>query len=176
MMGTGEIEPSRYKTLLSSEGSLKAIFKSVKSASSGDGLERVFITGVSPVLMSDITSAYNVAENIYLRPEFNDLCGFRESEIASALTQIATRCHFPKAKAQQALVVMQTFYNGYCFSHRSQQFLYNPTLALYFLKVFQQDCQFPTQMLDNNMAMDRGKSDLYFKVAYWRIDHFSSSE
>ncbi len=40
---------------------------------------------------------------------------------------------------------------------RNQQFLYNPTLALYFLKVFQQDCQFPTPMLDNNMAMDRGK-------------------
>ncbi|TGN99879.1 ATPase AAA, partial [Candidatus Thiomargarita nelsonii] len=76
LMGRGEISPSRYKTLLSSEGTLKTFFRTVKSASSGRGLERVFITGVSPVLMTDITSAYNVAEDIYLEPEFNDLCGF----------------------------------------------------------------------------------------------------
>jgi len=29
-------------------------------------LGKVFITGVSPVAMSDLTSAYNVAKNIYL--------------------------------------------------------------------------------------------------------------
>jgi len=38
--------------------------------------DRVFITGVSPVVMSDIASGYNIAENIYFEPEFNDLCGF----------------------------------------------------------------------------------------------------
>ena len=65
MMARSDINPERYKALLSTEGSLKALFRAVKSASSGGGLERVFITGVSPVLMSDITSAYNVAENIY---------------------------------------------------------------------------------------------------------------
>jgi hypothetical protein len=50
MMGRGEINPERYKTLISAEGSLKAIFKTVKYASSGQGLERVFITGTSPIL------------------------------------------------------------------------------------------------------------------------------
>jgi hypothetical protein len=65
MMGRGEINPTRYKALLAAEGSLKTFFRAIKSASSGRGLERVFITGVSPILMSDITSAYNVAENIY---------------------------------------------------------------------------------------------------------------
>ncbi|MCP4703879.1 MAG: AAA family ATPase, partial [candidate division Zixibacteria bacterium] len=92
MMGRGELNPERYKTLLSTEGSLKAIFRAVKSASSGNGLERVFITGVSPVLMSDITSAYNVAKNIYHEPEFNALCGFQEVEIKAILTQIVTEC------------------------------------------------------------------------------------
>ncbi|MEN8218869.1 MAG: AAA family ATPase [Pseudomonadota bacterium] len=54
---------------------LKAFFKTVKSASSGRGLERVFITGVSPVLMSDITSAYNVAKDIY---DLQAACDFME--------------------------------------------------------------------------------------------------
>jgi hypothetical protein len=52
---------------------------------------------------------------------------------------------------------MQQFYDGYCFSERVDELIYNPTLALYFLKYFQQNCQFPRLMLDNNLAMDRGK-------------------
>ncbi|TGN99822.1 ATPase AAA, partial [Candidatus Thiomargarita nelsonii] len=157
MMGRGEISPNRYKALLSTEGSLKAVFKTIKSASSGDGLERVFITGVSPVLMSDITSAYNVAKNIYLRREFNDLCGFRESEIRSVLTTIVEECQLSPQNGQDALTLMQQFYDGYSFCESCESDIYNPTLALYFWEYFQNDCQFPRLMLDNNMAMDRGK-------------------
>jgi len=157
MMGKGQINPEHYKTLLSTEGSLKAFFRAVKSASSGRGLERVFITGVSPVLMSDITSAYNVAENIYSFSEFNDLCGFRKTELATVVTQIVASCELSEEMGQAALKLMQTFYDGYRFSERVDERVYNPTLALYFLKHFQHNCQFPHQMLDDNLAMDLGK-------------------
>ncbi|MDM8561684.1 AAA family ATPase, partial [Candidatus Parabeggiatoa sp. HSG14] len=160
MMGKGETNPERYKTLLSTEGSLKALFRAVKSASSGAGLERVFITGVSPVLMSDITSAYNVAENIYSQPEFNDVCGFRESELESVVNHIVTECKLSPEKEQEALNMMQTFYNGYCFSVNVNELVYNPTLVLYFLKYFQRYAQFPRQMLDDNLAMDLNLSYL----------------
>jgi hypothetical protein len=79
MMDHQASDYSRYDALLYGEGSVKDIFKAVKSASSGRGLERVFITGVSPVLFNDMTSGYNVATSIYLEPEFNALCGFLES-------------------------------------------------------------------------------------------------
>jgi len=164
MMGAGEINPSRYKALLSAESSLKTLFKAVKSAGSGGGLERVFITGVSPVLMHDITSAYNVAKNIYLESEFNDLCGFRESELLLALNQIAKECDLPPEMAQEALIIMKTFYNGYCFSETADELIYNPTLVLYFLESFQKKCQFPRLMLDNNLAMDRGKLSYISKL------------
>ncbi len=157
MMGRGEINPARYKALLSADSSLKTFFRAVKFASSGQGLERVFITGASPILMSDMTTAYNVAENIYSQPEFNDLCGFRESELASVVNQIVAECQLAPEKGQVALNLMQTFYNGYCFSERVNELIYNPTLALYFLKYFQHDCQFPRKLLDENLAMDLNK-------------------
>jgi len=157
MMGKGETEPKHYKALLSAESSLKSFFRTVKSACSGQGLERVFITGATPVLMSDMTTAYNVAENIYLQPAFNELCGFRESELASVVNQIVEECQLPQEKGQMALNLMQTFYNAYCFSERASEGVYNPTLALYFLKHFQQDCQFPRQMLDSNLKLDLNK-------------------
>jgi len=53
--------------------------------------------------------------------------------------------------------MMRTFYNGYHFSRRAEHHVYNPTLALYFLKAFQHDCRYPDEILDINLAMDRGK-------------------
>jgi hypothetical protein len=73
------------------------------------------------------------------------------------VTQIVTECQLSPEQGSAALSLMQTFYNGYCFSDRVNEFVYNPTLALYFLKYFQHDCQFPRQMLDDNLAMDFSK-------------------
>jgi len=157
MMGHRATEESRYQAILSGEGCMKALFKSVKAAAGGQGLGRVFITGVSPVAMSDLTSAYNVAENIYLLPQFNALCGFQETEIAAVLSRIAEECDLPPSDADEALAMMRTFYNGYRFSRNAEEQVYNPTLALYFLKVFQRDCHYPDEILDSNLAMDRGK-------------------
>ena len=157
MMGSREISQTHYKTLLYGEGALKTVFKAVKAASAGQGLDRVFITGVSPVVLSDVTSGYNVAKNVYLKPEFNDLCGLRESEVAGTLEQIAADCDLPPEKAIEALTMMRTFYNGYAFSYDADYLVYNPTLVLYFMEHFQDRCQYPRKMLDSNLAMDRGK-------------------
>ena len=157
MMGSQPDSPKRYEALLAGEGSLKTVFKAVKSASAGLGLDRVFITGVSPVVMSDLTSGYNVARNVYLLPAFNDLCGFQEAEVAVALQQIVAECRLPASSADDALETMRTFYNGYCFSPSEEQLVYNPTLALYFMNYFREECRYPRQMLDSNLAMDRGK-------------------
>ena len=157
MMGREKTDLERYKTLLYGEGALKALFKVIKSAATGGGLERTFMTGVSPVVMSDITSGYNIAENIYLDPKFNDLCGFCESDIETALKQIANECDFPIEDADKALNMMRTFYNGYCFSYEKMPLVYNPTLAIYFMKEFQRNCKYPRSILDDNLAMDKGK-------------------
>jgi hypothetical protein len=142
---------TEYKALLHGEGLLKTVFKAVKAAANGQGLDRVFITGVSPVVMSDMTSGYNVAKSIYLDSEFNTLCGFTEAEIAQLLEIISPD------KAVQALDTMRTFYNGYCFSEQAENKMYNPTLSLYFLEHLHKKGQYPSIMLDENLSMDRNK-------------------
>ncbi|MFP4279404.1 MAG: AAA family ATPase [Halochromatium sp.] len=148
----------RYQTLLQGEGLLKTVFKSVKAAAGGLGLDRVFITGVSPVVMSDMTSGYNVGEDIYLLPQFNDLCGFTEAEVATVLSQLAEEGgEGGDWTAPAALETMRTFYNGYRFSEAAEEGLYNPTLSLYFFKALATQGQYPRRMLDENLAMDRNK-------------------
>jgi hypothetical protein len=156
MGGTGA-GPQRYDSLLRGEGALKTLFKTIKAAASGGGLDRVFITGVAPLVLSDMTSGYNVAENISLQRPFGDLCGFHEAEVSATLTQVAAQRQLPADAATEALVQMRLYYNGYRFAESAPELLYNPTLALYFFKHYQMNGTAPAEMLDDNLAMDRNK-------------------
>lgn len=151
-------QDARYAALLMGEGVLKSLFKNIKAAAAGGGVDRVFITGVAPIVMSDMSSGYNVATNIYLDERFNALCGFTDAEIATFVQGLAQVCQRPAGFADETRVLMQDFYNGYRFCQEPQQDgVYNPTLALYFLQRVQQGCEYPRQMLDSNLAMDRNK-------------------
>ncbi|QEP42102.1 AAA family ATPase [Ectothiorhodospiraceae bacterium BW-2] len=147
----------RYNELVKGEGVIKTVFKAVKAATDGLGLERVFITGVSPVVMSDITSGYNVAKNISQRPHFAKLCGFTAEEVMQLNRQIARECELPEGAADEAMSLMQNFYNGYRFSGDDTTRLYNPTLCLYFWDEWQQLCRYPNELLDDNLAMDKNR-------------------
>ncbi|WP_080800483.1 AAA family ATPase, partial [Desulfamplus magnetovallimortis] len=170
MMGIHN-DKERYNALVHDEGILRTLFKAVKSSTSGSGFDRVFITGVSPVVMSDITSGYNIAKDIYFKKELNDICGFREDEVISALGDIAEECDLKSGETndaetndvesndvvEKALGMMKTYYNGYCFVPRWNQYIYNPTLCLYFFDHFQEMCDYPRKMLDSNLATDESK-------------------
>jgi len=163
MMGVQRPE-GRYEAIVHEEGPLRTFFKAVKAATSGSMFDRVFITGVSPVVMSDITSGYNIAKNIYFEPEFNDLCGFKEHELKDVITNIVHECGLEKGKIKEALNLMQTYYNGYTFSHSVDESVYNPTLAIYFLEQFEKSCTYPREMLDTNLAVDDAKLEYIAQV------------
>ncbi len=146
-----------YKALVHDEGVLRTVFKAIKSSTGGSMFDRVFITGVSPVVLSDITSGYNIAENLYFEPEFGDLCGFLEEEVLETLNRIAKDCGLGEEKTREALLMMRTYYNGYNFVPRGHGMVYNPTLCLYFFKQFQKLCEYPRKMLDANLAVDDSK-------------------
>ena len=147
----------RYQRLVENEGTIKTFFKTVKAGAEGRGIDRVFLTGVSPVVLSDITSGYNVAENLSQRPWFHDLCGFTEAELRAALDLTATAHALDADQRGAALALMRDFYNGYRFTLHREESVYNPTLALYFLKRLAEDGTYPEQLLDDNLAMDRNR-------------------
>ena len=150
-------DEARYKALLQGEGILKTLFKTIKASASEGKIGRVFITGVSPVVMSDMTSGYNVATNIYLDVEFNTLCGITSTELAGLVNGIATGCQQGET-ATTTLETLRAFYNGYRFcTDITQERVYNPTLCFYYLRHWQRTCHAPDEILDANLAMDAGK-------------------
>lgn len=149
--------PERYEALVFGEGEFKAVFKAIKAAMSGRGLDRTFIVGVSPIVLHDVSSGFNVAENIYFREDFNDLCGFTEAEVTQLLAQVTADCGLPAEQTAEARHLMRTFYNGALFSHEGGECIYNPTSTFHFLKYLQRTCRYPRNMLDTNLGTDHQK-------------------
>ncbi|MGH9837786.1 MAG: AAA family ATPase [Blastocatellia bacterium] len=157
---------SRHDDLLDAERSLKAIVKLVKAALTGMGLDRVFITGVTPLVLSDAIGDYNVAFNVSRWPQFHNLCGFTEAEITDVLSKMAAERGLRTSDVEDALLQMRLYYLGYCFSDEPKDLVYNPTQTLYFLDHFQQERHSPIEMLDSNLAMDRGAIDYVARHSY----------
>ena len=148
----------RYEDLVQSEGILKTLFKAIKGNASEGKIGRVFITGVSPLVMSDMTSGYNVATHIYLESDFNVLCGITTNELTQLVTTISAECQQSSDNVQTTLETMRQFYNGYRFCYDfTQEKVYNPTLCFYYLRYLQRNCEAPPQILDGNLAMDANK-------------------
>jgi hypothetical protein len=133
------------------------LFKALKSGTNSDGFDKTIITGVSPVVMSDITSGYNIALNRYLNLRFHQLCGFTSDEIKQCLKDIVSECDMVSEMADKAYDLMKTYYNGYRFCKRTKEYLYNPTLCLYFLKELHDYCELPEKIMDENLAVDTQK-------------------
>ncbi len=148
---------NRYQELVQGEGTIKTFFKVVKAGAEGRGIDRTFLTGVSPVVLSDITSGYNVAKDLTHLDEYYDLCGFTANELADALAGVLAIRSLPDEAASEILDLLQQFYNGYRFGEGDNPPIYNPTLALYFLDYFSRYGRYPRQMLDDNLAMDRNR-------------------
>uniref|UniRef100_A0A7C4MPV0 AAA family ATPase n=1 Tax=Desulfatirhabdium butyrativorans TaxID=340467 RepID=A0A7C4MPV0_9BACT len=164
LMGVAHDNRKRYEALVFEEGPLRTLFKAIKASTSESLFDRIFITGVSPVVMSDITSGYNIAKNIYHHPKTNDLCGFRSDEVVTAVHAVADVCGLSDAQRRDAVDMMHTWYNGYQFSPDAADTVYNPTLALYFLDTLLDSCKFPSDMLDDNLAADGAKLDYIAQI------------
>ena len=154
-----------YNALFEGDGPLKELMKSVKNATEGLGLERVFVTGVSPVALSDLTSGFNTATDVSLRPELASLCGFQEGELRGLLEAVAQEKNLSAATIEAALETMRTWYNGYRFTNYPAQNLpegvgagvYNPINALYFLKHLYDFQEPPETLQDENLRTDQAK-------------------
>ncbi len=155
-----------YRALLDTDGPFKQVFKSVKAAFEGRGLERIFVTGVSPVALNDLTSGFNIAKDVSLEPELAGLCGFSEAEIRELLDLVAgERDLAPEAVGGRAggvpsetfVEAMRTWYNGYRFNQDTEELLYNPTNVLYFLDHVYRRGVPPEELYDQNLRTDRGK-------------------
>ena len=147
-----------YQELTHGGGFYRNFFAALKGGAgrSGGGLERLFITGVSPITLDDVTSGFNIGKNISLLPEFNAVLGFTETEVIGLLK---TYCDAGALDMDPnaALGVMRDWYGGYRFAKNAKETVYNTDMVLYFLDAAIPNKPMPDDLIDVNVRIDYGK-------------------
>ncbi|WP_330665029.1 AAA family ATPase [Tepidibacter sp.] len=144
---------SMYQGILHGEGFLKTFYKALKDATA-DNFERLFITGVSPIMLDDLTSGFNITENLTLEEELNEIMGFTEKEIREIIYKLSVD---EKFGVEELIKDMKFYYNGYKFSEDTENTVYNTDMALYFLKNIIRKGKYPKEMIDDNVKTDYSK-------------------
>lgn len=140
-------------------GFIRTFYTKIKSGTQTGVLARVFITGVTPLMLDDLSSGFNISTNISMNARFNTLAGFTRAEVERTVDEaLAVR---PQIASQPGLGdrgritdELVTYYNGYRFSPHASDRVFNSNMVLYFLRELSEQGRYPRNMLDANVRTD----------------------
>ena len=149
---------SHYQKLTHGTGFFRFFFSVLKGATGevDSGISRIFITGVSPVTMDDVTSGFNIGLNISLYPNFNEILGLNEQNVTTILKYYQEQgCTLPDLN--ETLALMKVWYGNYLFAEEATNRIFNTDMVWYFVKNLLRLGKYPKEMVDPNIKVDYSK-------------------
>ena len=145
-----------YWALTHASGFYREIFKVFKGM-----FARIFMTGVSPVTLDDLTSGFNIGWHISTKPEFNQMLGFSTEDVREMFTYYKNNGMIrPDSDIEAIINEMKPWYDNYCFSEdalRTQSKVFNCDMVLYYLRNYMNRGEAPKEMIDPNTKTDYNK-------------------
>jgi len=143
-----------YRALTHGEGFYRDLFKLFKG-----NYDRILMIGVSPVTMDDVTSGYNIASNISMKPQFNQMLGFSEDDVRQMIRYYQGEGKL-KADEEAMIAEMKPWYDNYCFARAvvyTDPKMFNCDMVCYYLMNVMQTGHSPEEMIDVNTRTDYTK-------------------
>ncbi len=143
-----------YSALTADGSFFKTFFKTLKKGKGQATIQRIFITGVLPILIDELASGYNIADFLTLEEAFEAMVGFTQTEVDDLLDEIYADYLLPSETLDQVSAVIKDNYNGYHFVATDTEPLYNTTILVYFLRKLTIQRRIPKLLVDNNLKTD----------------------
>lgn len=148
-----------YEALVTRTGFVRTFYATLKAGTASGAVGRMFITGVAPLLLDDLSSGFNIATHVSDDPSLHTLAGFTRAdvdrsvdELLAARPELASHPDF--ADRTQLGEVLERYYDGYRFWPQAPARIYNSDMVLYFLSEVYRKGAYPTDMLDVNVRTD----------------------
>lgn len=145
-----------YHAITHADGFYCDVFKKFKG-----NFERIFMMGVSPVTLDDVTSGFNIGWNISIKPEFDEMLGFSTTDVVEMFTYYKKHGSIPADSDIDAIVNdMKPWYDNYCFAKQAlkkKTRMFNCDMVLYYLRNYMDAGCPPEEMIDPNTRTDYGK-------------------
>lgn len=156
-----------FHDLTHASGFYREYFKQFKGM-----FDRIFLMGVSPITLDDLSSGYNIDWNISTDETFNAMMGFNESEVWEMFRYYQQNKKLT-GNIESMINEMKPWYDNYCFARMSlnEDRIFNCDMTLYYLNSQIQKHRAPTEMVDKNIRTDYSKLKMLA-----RIDHESLHE
>lgn len=147
-----------YHAITHADGFYRDVFKKFKG-----NFERIFMMGVSPVTLDDVTSGFNIGWNISIKPEFDEMLGFSTTDVVEMFTYYKEHGSIPVDSDIDAIVNdMKPWYDNYCFAKQAlkkKTRMFNCDMVLYYLRNYMDAGCPPEEMIDPNTRTDYGKME-----------------
>ena len=143
-----------YEAITHGQGFYREWFKAFKG-----NFDRIFMTGVSPGTMDDLTSGFNIASNISQDMACNAMIGFSEAEVLKMYTDFKGTGLYTEGEPCDWVRAIKPWYDGYCFAEekRGKESVFNSDMSLYFLQALVKTGKPPKNWVDRNIATDYAK-------------------
>ena len=107
-----------YHALTHASGFYREVFKMFKGM-----FERIFMTGVSPVTLDDLTSGFNIGWNISTDFQFNMMLGFSEVDVRTMLHYYKDAGLLPvSVDIENMIADMKPWYDNYCYEFMLEEY------------------------------------------------------
>ena len=159
-----------FETSVSQNGFVRKFYETMKTATRDNVVDRIFVTGVSPVSLDSMTSGFNIGSNKSLDLSLHSMMGFEENEVKGILKGIGIK----SPHLTTILNDLRAWYDGYLFNADAKKHLYNPDMVLYFAALYKANKKYPDEMLDANIASDYRKIRNIFKIQQREEGHFNT--
>lgn len=143
-----------YRALTADDSFFKTFFKTLKEGRERQTIANVYITGILPITIDDLASAFNVATFLTLDTEFEALAGFTQPEVDLLLDEVYTDYALDPATRPEINALIKNHYNGYHFVAPEGPALYNSTSLMYFLHELTRYKRPPEFLTDLNLRTD----------------------
>ena len=145
-------QTEKFKELVSRNGKVRKWYEILKKGTE-TVVDRIFITGVAPITLDSLTSGFNICSDKTQNRDFNEMLGFTQSELKRLMTDQEI-----SEKNQEIIIpIMKENYDGYKFSIKAEEKIYNSNMCLYFLNDYIKYNEIPEKLIDVNIASDYSK-------------------
>ncbi|HSN98838.1 MAG TPA: AAA family ATPase [Candidatus Nanopelagicales bacterium] len=151
-----------YAALVERSGFVRTFYQTLKAGTQSGAVGRMFITGVSPILLDDLASGFNIAFNVSQDQRLDTLAGFTHADVERAVDEFLGEnpdiAGVPALADRGALLtLLEDYYDGYRFSLEATERIFNSDMVLYFLRELMRRRRPPDDMLDPNVRTDYGR-------------------
>jgi hypothetical protein len=160
--GDFEKHSDALKEVLGSFGFVRNFYSIVKYKTNDCTIKKIFITGVSPLVLDKISGDFNIVSNISQNPIFHDMMGFTTDEVRMYASK--TLPHLDNdMDIERAVEKLKCLYDGYRFSFGEASNVLNPGMAIWFLSEYPQMEYLGIDLIDPQVYGDRSKLEVFAK-------------